>query len=281
MSKGSYSDYVALHIQGAVDLWPEAPLDDADESQSCWTAPAVHHSWLGKIFDRFISLGRIENTLPTGPVSQTHSRDGPTIFPGGKITLLPDRDFARRVMGVATVLWKQPRNVTLTADDKDGKACQIVLIKRKLFVDCLQYEDPRTKLPSPLYKSKIEDFLKESLPGLLERNRLFRPLFYTEEVENWQQLARALTLNPSSDTKVARVRERLSQPTRKWLGELKDSDLSDDEKYRLVSTLNDLLDPKEGLFDKAIWPKDSLHPRAKEHTRQKASKDPNRRRAIC
>src|SRR5262249_48059214 len=156
----------------------------------------------------------------------------------------PMRDFPDRLMGVTSVVWKRPRTATLVADnDPDGRPCQMLLIKRRLLVECLLFADRSRKEPSLLYREKLEDFFNHSLPQLLAQNRLFRSLLYVEEVQDWKLLVRKLSPLPDNRESLAlrRVRECLRPSIMGWLDRLAETSLDDAAQYRLISALNDVL----------------------------------------
>jgi Fe-S-cluster-containing hydrogenase component 2/CRP-like cAMP-binding protein len=278
--KGTYSDYAALHEQGVVRVCLEALQGESRTAKSCWKAPrfsasVVPRTWLGRAVNRLFSVGGQEKSLPTAPHegSTTVIGNG-TNLPGLTRSLWSDgeasgrqkRDFADRLMGLTSVVWKQPRTATLIAgDDEQGKSCRMVLIKRILLRECLLFADRDHTQPTHLYLSKMENFLNQSLPALLAQNRLFRPLFYVEEVGNWENLLKGLSRN--NDTPVLpaqrRIGDSLPRKVRKWFGDLETSRLDDADQYRVVSELNDLL-KRPDLCESKAWPSDKLPPEEQE-----------------
>lgn len=268
MEAGTYSDYVALYKQGGVHLVLDA-LAGSKREKSCWDALTVPRTWLGKVVHRLFSRSRRGNLLSTAPVEPTAAaspvrnkvegtrQDVPTDLPG-------------RLLGFTSVFWKQPRAATLLAvDDENHNPCQMVLVKRILLRDCLLFADEGQKEFTQLYKTKVVDFFKRGLPQLLARNRLFRPLFYVEEVQDWAKLLQAFAPgNKSVPPAQRRVRDQLPRKVRDWLGSLLATPsetavpgpapaLSEPDQYRAVSALNDLLN-RPDLYDSAAWALDTL-----------------------
>jgi Fe-S-cluster-containing hydrogenase component 2/CRP-like cAMP-binding protein len=294
MQQGTYSDYAALYVQGGVRLWQDDPAALRDGGKSCWSAP--HRSaapsgrpGLGSRINRMLTFRKRDPLLPTAPV-----QSGVAPLDPAKLPLISFDNFANRLMGVTSVVWKQPRSATLLADDEpQGTPCRMLLVKRRLLLDCLLFADRTMANPSPLFRGKIEDFFDQSLPPLLSQNRLFRSLFYVEEVKeqsNWEALLRALA--PPSVQRVSTVRrllgdwmpgppggwlrgeslarsgvERiaglLSDSVRQWLASLTVAELDDAARYRLVSELNDVL-KRPDLYQAQAWPEETLQQEERE-----------------
>jgi len=261
MQKGTFSDYAALHQQGVVRICTGDLPPETRKEKNCLDVP---RTWLGRAISRLLSFGRHDKSLPTAPYEGSPeviqpAKDLPgiacTVSRKGKGLTEPlDRDFVDRLMGVTSVVWKQRRTATLIADNDDkGQPCQMVLIKRKILQNCLLFKG---KQETELYQRKLKDFFKESLPGLLARNRLFRPLFYVEEVKKWEALLKRLTPTKHDQTVLPAQRviiQGLSSAFRKELGGLEASQLNDDDRDRVVSKLNDFLD-RPDLYDAKAWP---------------------------
>jgi Fe-S-cluster-containing dehydrogenase component/CRP-like cAMP-binding protein len=261
MEKGTFSDYAALHVQGVVRVWLDpAPLGTRP-AKSCWgsTRPAaVPRTRLGRAI-HWLFFRHRDKPLPTAP----HEAAAAAVGPAAELPGFPAStavDFSSRLMGLTSVVWKQPRTATLIADnDTDGRPCRMLLIKRILLRECLLFTDRDQTNLSELYLRKVKDFFDQSLPGLLARNRLFRPLFYVEEVKDWGALLNGLADRGSgAETRAqGRVRNELPRKFRKWLGGIAAEALDDAQRYRVVSEMNDLLD-RPDLHDPWAWPLPSL-----------------------
>jgi Fe-S-cluster-containing hydrogenase component 2/CRP-like cAMP-binding protein len=265
MQRGAYSDYAALHLQGAVRVWLDAPPTWGGAAKSCWDAPLVPRSQLGSALLRLLPFSRRGRSLPTAPLEKAAALVGQDQADRSKL-LPPARGFADRLMGVTSVIWKQPRTATLIAEnDNEGNACRMVLIKRIFLRQCLLFADGQQKQLSPLYEKKVEIFVDQSLPGLLAQNRLFRPLFYVEEVKKWAALLDGLALKGDTPVTLAKhqIAGLLLPDVRQWMRALAPPRPDEADKYRIVSELNDLLD-RSDLYDAKVWPRDTLQPEERE-----------------
>jgi Fe-S-cluster-containing hydrogenase component 2/CRP-like cAMP-binding protein len=276
MENGAFSDYAALHVQGVVRVWLDAPSRLGVPGKSCWSAPHAAgafapRSRAAQAINWLFASRRQSKPLPTAPHEQDPAllRAG-TSLPGFPLNIWPEnqpsqqRSFPERLMGVTSVVWKQTRTATLLADnDEENRPCRMLVIKRRLLLECLLFADGDMKEPSSLYKAKMSDFFEQSLPQLLMQNRLFRSLFYVEEFEqtkHWESLFRALE-KPRSSPALKRIcaKDSIAPERWRWLCTLKASRLDDSTMYRVVSELNDIL-KRADLHDERCWPLNTLRP---------------------
>src|SRR5262249_20258108 len=123
-------------------------------------------------------------------------------------------DVGDRLLGVAPVMWNQPRSVTLVA----GPAgCTLLLLKRKalsfLVAEAAEFRE-----------QKMQAFIAEELPGILAENRLFGHKLYADDVADasWPLLAGLLRgkWRGSSPAAARRIRERVAPELRHALADL-------------------------------------------------------------
>jgi Fe-S-cluster-containing dehydrogenase component/CRP-like cAMP-binding protein len=203
MAQGAYSDYAGLHLSGEILVF-DRPVAGHRPSRSCWNRPgpwmrvvetwalkrtrglrgsphplfqrephAGHYSrattMLAHAISRLLRLDRRgeedrlaqPSLIGTQVVAASH-----TDVPIARI-LEPSDDlpFSKRFIGVTSVVWNQPRSVTLVA----GEWVEMVLVKRKALLEIIK------RFPS-LYEEKLTEFQNVILPGYLAANRLFRGL---------------------------------------------------------------------------------------------------------
>src|SRR5262249_6930708 len=120
---------------------------------------------------RPIQAARIDTTM-SGVGIGTRDRKGQE---------LPVED---RFMGINGALWDPNRSVTLVAHDDGDNKCRMLLIKRKAFQEIIK------KAPA-FYERKMIEFINQTLPTILAKNRLFRDRFFYGEV-NWMELLAGL-----------------------------------------------------------------------------------------
>ncbi|MEI7688515.1 MAG: Ig domain-containing protein, partial [Planctomycetota bacterium] len=90
-----------------------------------------------------------------------------------------------RFMGITGTLWNQGRSVTLAAANDGEEKCRMLLIKRKAFQEIIK------KCPA-FYERKMVEFVNNTLPTILSKNRLFRERVFASDVRDWGKLLRGL-----------------------------------------------------------------------------------------
>jgi Fe-S-cluster-containing hydrogenase component 2 len=261
LAKGAFSDYVALHLKGVVRLCD----DDAvlPDRPACWDNPGPVGRWLqrtrpGRALDRLLPRRRHEREL--SKPFRVGGLAPPTVdLPGTPLSAREGKEFADRLLGVTSVLWKQASTATLVADNDDqANRCELLLIKRRFLVDVLLLpERNKVRVPTPLYERKFADFARYTLPRVLARNQFFRSLFYVEDVADWDGLRAGLTGKGAREPAAERVGDRLDRKVLTWLETLGTGRSDDAGQYRLVSALNDLL-RRPDLYAAGAWPPGAL-----------------------
>lgn len=172
----------------------------------------------------------ISQTTSTGFLISARKRDG---------TETPIED---RFMGITGTLWNQGRSVTLVAaNDFDDNKCQMLLIKRKAFQEIIK------KCPA-FYERKMVDFVNNTLPTILAKNRLFRERFFASDVLDWGKALRALQ-GRATDSPLSQIVKsfpaKISQQARSWISKATPETLLPEEKRSLLRQLNTLLSRRD------------------------------------
>lgn len=142
-----------------------------------------------------------------------------------------------RFMGITGTLWNQGRSVTLAAANDGEEKCRMLLIKRKAFQEIIK------KCPA-FYERKMVEFVNNTLPTILSKNRLFRERVFASDVRDWGKLLRGLQGQTSASPLPALVRSlpgKLADDTRLWLGKATEATLLPEEKLALLKQVKALL----------------------------------------
>jgi Fe-S-cluster-containing hydrogenase component 2/CRP-like cAMP-binding protein len=178
------------------------------------------------------------NDSAIGFTISTRDRDG---------NELPIED---RFMGITGTLWNQGRSVTLAAYNDGDMKCQMLLIKRKAFQEIIK------KCPA-FYERKMVEFVNNTLPTILAKNRLFRERFFASDVLDWGRVLTALQ-GKVYDSPLPQVTKslpgKLSPQTRSWINKATAETLLPEEKRSLVMQLNALLGQRD-LVTPSLLPK--------------------------
>lgn len=166
----------------------------------------------------------------------------------------------QRFMGIASVLWNQVRSVTLIADndpDDDDKPCVVLLIKRKALEEIVK------KSPK-FYERKMVDFIDNTLPDILARNRLFRDRLFVEDVREWQVLIEAMQGRWKSPVPGAleSVRGSIDRKLVSWLRTLNGTPIDGPGKAYLLENLTQVLTRRD-LFASDLWDEAALRKETK------------------
>lgn len=147
-----------------------------------------------------------------------------------------ERPAVDRFMGITGALWNQPRSVTLAAANDNGQKCQMLLIKRKAFLEIIN------KCPS-FYERKMVEFVDQTLPSMLAKNRLFRERIFFGDVLDWAKflsLLQGKAPGPLS-AMVRGVPEKIEPAARAWIDKTTYKTLRPEEKLSLLRAANQLL----------------------------------------
>lgn len=153
-----------------------------------------------------------------------------------------------RFMGITGALWNQGRSVTLAADNDGDAKCRMLLIKRKAFQEIIK------KCPA-FYERKMTEFVANTLPAILSKNRLFHERIFAGDVVDWDRLVRGLAgMSDSPLPALARgLPAKLSQQTRSWIGKASGASLLPEEKLAILRQVNVLLSRRDlvvaGMLD--------------------------------
>jgi Fe-S-cluster-containing hydrogenase component 2/CRP-like cAMP-binding protein len=157
-----------------------------------------------------------------------------------------ERPIEDRFMGITGALWNQNRSVTLVADNDGDDKCRMLLIKRKAFQEIIK------KAPA-FYEKKMIEFVDQTLPTILAKNRLFRDRFFYSEV-NWAELLLGLKLKSPTARLPRFLRAflaKLSPDLKAWLGTATADVLQDEDKVALLKQINLNL-ARRDMFDVAM-----------------------------
>ena len=148
----------------------------------------------------------------------------------------------RRFMGLSGALWSQPRSVTLIAenDPAAGNApCQMLLIKRKALHEL--FKSPQV---AKFLREQLRKFVGMTLPELLANNRLFRDMFYVDDIQDWDRLVAylrgQLPVGSTNDALLQQMISLFEEDFKSWLS-VAPSTLNDADRARIVAALNEVL----------------------------------------
>jgi len=266
MTRGEYSDYVAVHLQGLLRVCdldrPAADLPECWSNPRPWQRRLASVPVLGRMLSYLFPAAHRESGI-SAPGKEEHGEQLLSRPELERLTAtISTRDAAsgavknvtERFQGVPSVLFKRKRTKTLVADQENDQPCQVLLIKRRVLLDLLFKPAGGKLAPTRFYQGKIADWVERTIPEVLSANRAFRSILYVEDVTGWKQLREKL--DSGQGPGLVALREQVGPILEQWPA-TESEPPSDMLQYEIVNALNGILQ-KDDLLDQHAWAREVL-----------------------